>query len=104
VCVCVCVRVLCVCVLIHILLYVPQAAKIDYVVSSSNKCYEGVPGFSFVLARQTALEATRGTADTLSLDIHAQLDGLENTGQFRFTPPTHALLAFRQGRCVCVHV
>lgn len=72
---------------------------IDYLVSSSNKCIEGVPGFSFVLARQAALLATRGFARTLSLDLLAQWEGLEKDGQFRFTPPTHAILAFDQALC-----
>jgi aspartate aminotransferase-like enzyme len=27
-------------------------AKIDYIVSSSNKCLQGVPGFSFVIANK----------------------------------------------------
>jgi len=69
---------------------------IDYLVSSANKCIEGVPGFSFVLARKSSLEAARGYAHSLSLDLLAQWDCLESDGQFRFTPPTHALLAFRQ--------
>ena len=68
----------------------------DFLVSSSNKCIEGVPGFSFVLARREALEATAGHARTLSLDLAAQWQGLEKNGQFRFTPPTHALLAFHR--------
>ena len=69
---------------------------IDYLVSSANKCIEGVPGFAFVLARKEALLATEGYARSLSLDLLAQWKGLETDGQFRFTPPTHALLAFRQ--------
>ena len=72
------------------------ACGIDYLVSSANKCLEGVPGFAFVLARQEALLATEGYARSLSLDLLAQWQGLEADGQFRFTPPTHALLAFRQ--------
>lgn len=72
------------------------ACGIDYLISSSNKCIEGVPGFSFVLARKDSLLATRGSARTLSLDLLAQWEGLEKDGQFRFTPPTHAILAFRQ--------
>jgi len=40
--------------------------------------------------------ATEGYARSLSLDLLAQWQGLESDGQFRFTPPTHALLAFRQ--------
>ncbi|NUN95595.1 MAG: 2-aminoethylphosphonate--pyruvate transaminase [Candidatus Omnitrophica bacterium] len=70
--------------------------EIDFLVSSANKCIEGVPGFAFVLARKEALLETEGWARTLSLDILAQWRGLESNGQFRFTPPTHALLAFHQ--------
>jgi len=70
--------------------------RIDYLVSSANKCIEGVPGFAFVLAWQQALLATEGLARSLSLDLLAQWKGLEGNGQFRFTPPTHALLAFHQ--------
>jgi 2-aminoethylphosphonate-pyruvate transaminase len=69
---------------------------VDYLISSANKCIEGVPGFSFVLARRAALEGASGNARSLSLDLAAQARGLDVNGQFRFTPPTHALLAFNQ--------
>jgi 2-aminoethylphosphonate-pyruvate transaminase len=69
---------------------------IDYLVSSANKCIESVPGIGFVLARREALLATEGYARTLSLDLLAQWRGLQADGQFRFTPPTHVLLAFQQ--------
>ncbi|HEY53644.1 MAG TPA: 2-aminoethylphosphonate--pyruvate transaminase [Caldilineae bacterium] len=72
------------------------AAGIDYLVSSANKCIEGVPGFSFVLARRAALLETEGWARSLVLDLLAQWRGLEANGQFRFTPPTHTLIAFAQ--------
>src|SRR5215471_4832094 len=70
--------------------------KIDFLISSANKCIQGVPGFAFVLARRDLLEAAEGWARSLSLDLIAQWKGLESDGQFRFTPPTHALLAFWQ--------
>lgn len=70
--------------------------RIDYLVSSANKCLEGIPGFAFVLAQREALLATAGFARSMSLDLLAQWKGLEADGQFRFTPPTHALLAFHQ--------
>ena len=73
-----------------------EEAGIDFLVSSANKCIEGVPGFAFVLARTAALLETAGRARSLSLDLLEQWQGLERTGQFRFTPPTHALLAFDQ--------
>src|SRR5438094_7771351 len=68
--------------------------KIDYLISSPNKCLESVPGFAFVLTRREALEASKRRARSVSLDLLAQWEGLEGSGQFRFTPPTHALLAF----------
>ncbi len=71
-------------------------ANIDYLISSANKCIEGVPGFSFVIARRSSLEASKGRARSLSLDLFAQWEGLEKDGQFRYTPPTHALLAYHQ--------
>ncbi|MFQ5923743.1 MAG: 2-aminoethylphosphonate--pyruvate transaminase [Anaerolineales bacterium] len=69
---------------------------IDYLISSANKCIEGVPGFGFALVRRDALLQTEGNARSLSLDLLSQWKGLEQNGQFRFTPPTHVLLAFRQ--------
>jgi 2-aminoethylphosphonate-pyruvate transaminase len=72
------------------------ADKIDFLISSANKCIQGVPGFGFVLARRDLLEAAEGCARSVSLDLLAQWKGLESDGQFRFTPPTHTLLAFSQ--------
>ncbi|WP_347140746.1 2-aminoethylphosphonate--pyruvate transaminase [Paracoccus sp. SSK6] len=68
--------------------------RYDAMVSSANKCIEGVPGFGFVIARKSALEAAKGNAHSLSLDVHAQWQGLVKTGQWRFTPPTHVVAAF----------
>jgi len=73
-----------------------ERAGIDYLISSANKCVEGVPGFSFVIARREALIESEGRARSLSLDLLAQWRGFEKSGQFRFTPPTHAILAFDQ--------
>lgn len=70
--------------------------NIDFLVSSSNKCIEGVPGFSFALVKRDVLQECEGRARSLSLDLYAQWKGLENNGQFRFTPPTHSLLAYGQ--------
>jgi 2-aminoethylphosphonate-pyruvate transaminase len=72
------------------------ACGIDFLVSSANKCIQGVPGFGFALARRDLLTAAEGRARSLSLDLVSQWKGLESDGQFRFTPPTHVLLAFWQ--------
>ena len=69
---------------------------LDVMVSSSNKCIEGVPGFSYVLVKRSMLKASRGRSHSVVLDLYEQWRGLEANGQFRFTPPTHALAAFHQ--------
>ena len=73
-----------------------ESCGVDFLVSSANKCVEGVPGFSFVFARRGVLLASEGWARSLSLDLLGQLKAFEKNGQFRYTPPTHALLAFDQ--------
>lgn len=69
---------------------------IDVMVSSSNKCIEGVPGFSYVIVRRDMLVGAKGMSHSVVLDLYEQWMGLEANGQFRFTPPTHALVAFHQ--------
>jgi 2-aminoethylphosphonate-pyruvate transaminase len=73
-----------------------EACGIDFLISSANKCVEGVPGFSFVFCRRKVILACEGFARSLSLDLLGQLKGFEKNGQFRYTPPTHAVLAFSQ--------
>lgn len=68
--------------------------RYEAMVSSANKCIEGVPGFGFILARKTELEAAKGNSHSLSLDVHAQWAHMNKTGQWRFTPPTHVVAAF----------
>lgn len=66
---------------------------VDFLISSPNKCLESVPGFSFVFCRRETLLACEGWARSLSLDLLGQWIGFEKNGQFRYTPPTHSLLA-----------
>ncbi len=68
----------------------------DAVVASSNKCLEGVPGMGFCLARKQVMMACAGNSPSLSLDLYEQWQGLEKNGQWRFTPPTHCILALDQ--------
>lgn len=69
---------------------------IDIMVSSSNKCIEGVPGFSYAICRRDLLEASKGMCHSVALDLYDQWQAMAKNGQFRFTPPTHALVAFHQ--------
>ena len=75
---------------------IPLSAKtvpFDAVMASSNKCLEGVPGLGFAIIRREALEAAAGNSHSLSLDLHDQWVNMENTKQWRFTPPTHVIAA-----------
>ena len=105
-------------------------SNVDFLVSSANKCLEGVPGFGYALCRKERLNQCKGkpalnaislplysiddlqfshsmkflqnhclgigNSRTLSLDLYDQVDNLDKTSQFRFTPPTHTILAFKQ--------
>ena len=72
----------------------PSKIKFEAFVSSANKCIEGVPGFGFVIAKKSLLEASKGNSHSLALDVHAQWANMEKTGQWRYTPPTHVVAAF----------
>ncbi len=65
-------------------------------ISSANKCFEGVPGFGFAIIRKDLLAESRGNAHSLSMDLHDQWVYMEKTGQWRYTPPTHTVAAFAQ--------
>lgn len=72
----------------------PSEIRYEAMVSSANKCIEGVPGFGFIVARKSELDAAKGNSHSLSLDVHAQWAHMNKTGQWRFTPPTHVVAAF----------
>ncbi len=71
--------------------------NIDFLISSANKCIQGVPGFSFVIARRKQMEACKGNARSLSLDLYDQWNAMESgNGKWRYTSPTHVVRAFLQ--------
>lgn len=69
---------------------------IDFLISSANKCIQGVPGFSFIIAKKTAMLATKGNSPSLSLDLYEQWQTMSQDGKWRFTSPTHVVIAFEQ--------
>lgn len=66
------------------------------VVASSNKCLEGAPGMGYAIIRKDVLQASEGNSHSLALDLFDQWKAMEGNGQWRFTPPTHVMAAFRQ--------
>lgn len=73
------------------------ALDIGFLISSANKCIQGVPGFGFVIAKTELLQQCKGQARSLSLDLYDQWNCMEkNNGKWRFTSPTHVVRAFAQ--------
>jgi 2-aminoethylphosphonate-pyruvate transaminase len=71
-----------------------RAVRFDALIAASGKCIEGPPGMGFVLARKSVLEKCAGNSTSLALDLHDQWVYMEKTTQWRYTPPTHVVVAF----------
>jgi 2-aminoethylphosphonate-pyruvate transaminase len=71
--------------------------EIDAAVFTANKCLEGMPGLSFVVARIDRIRAGRGWAGSWSFDLCDILEtaARDGWGSFRFTPPAQVLAAVR---------
>ena len=79
-----------------------QELGIDFMISSANKCIQGVPGFGFIIARKSELKYCKGVSKSLSLDIYDQWETMEKGhGKWRFTSPTHVVRAFKCSYYVC---
>jgi len=68
----------------------------EYIISSSNKCIEGMAGLSFVIFKKSLLEKINGNARSFYFDLYAQYQGFQNTGQMQFTPPVQIVYALRK--------
>jgi 2-aminoethylphosphonate-pyruvate transaminase len=73
-----------------------RKVQFDAVIAASGKCIEGPPGMGFVIVRRSVLEQCEGNSQSLSLDLYDQWVYMEKTTQWRFTPPTHIVLAFHE--------
>jgi len=73
-----------------------QRIKADFIMSTSNKCLQGMPGVSFVIAKKDTLESIRYNARSLYLNLYNQYEYLESYGQMPFTPPVQVMYALRQ--------
>jgi len=70
--------------------------RFDALVAASGKCLEGVPGMGFVFLRKAVLDGCAGNSQSLAMDLHDQHAYMEKTGQWRFTPPTHVMVALAE--------
>ncbi|MEY4711593.1 MAG: hypothetical protein RIS88_1043 [Pseudomonadota bacterium] len=73
-----------------------RKVRFDALVAASGKCLEGVPGMGFVFLRKAILDGCAGHSQSLAMDLHDQYAYMEKTGQWRFTPPTHVVVALAE--------
>jgi len=73
-----------------------RSMRFDALIAASGKCLEGVPGMGFVYLRKEILPACQGNSQSLAMDLYDQYTYMEKTGQWRFTPPTHVVVALHE--------
>ncbi len=73
-----------------------RSTRFDALIAASGKCLEGVPGMGFVFIRKEVLAACEGRSQSLAMDLYDQYVYMEKTGQWRFTPPTHVVVALAE--------
>ena len=73
-----------------------RKTRFDALIAASGKCLEGVPGMGFVFIRKAVLDGCEGQSQSLAMDLHDQYVYMEKTGQWRFTPPTHVVVALAE--------
>jgi len=73
-----------------------RSMRFDALVAASGKCLEGVPGMGFVFLRKAVLDGCAGNSQSLAMDLFDQHQYMEKTTQWRFTPPTHVMVALAE--------
>lgn len=73
-----------------------QMEHVDFLITSSNKCVHGVPGLAIIFVRKNKMEYCKGNCPSLSLDLYEQYHAFAEGKGFRFTSPTHVMLALDQ--------
>jgi 2-aminoethylphosphonate aminotransferase len=70
---------------------------IDYLLSSANKCIQGMAGLSFVICKLASLAKVKEIPPRLYyLDLYGQYSHFRKEHQFSFTPPVQVLYALHQ--------
>lgn len=74
-----------------------RETKVEYLISSSNKCIQGMAGLSFVLCDQKALLSTQTiTPRNFYFNLYRNYTFFKQQKQMQFTPPVQIMYALRQ--------
>lgn len=70
---------------------------IDFLISTPNKCLQGLPGMGFVICKKSEIEKIKNYPKrSFYLDLWSQYEYLEKKKQTQFTPPVQAIYALQQ--------
>jgi 2-aminoethylphosphonate aminotransferase len=71
--------------------------KIDFMISSSNKCIQGMPGVCFIVCKKDELEKTKDhPKKSFYLNLYTNYEYFKKNKQTPFTPPVQTLYALRK--------
>lgn len=74
-----------------------RECKIDYMMSTSNKCIQGMAGIAFIICKKDELDKLKDYPPrSYYLNLYNQYKYFEKTGQSQFTPPVQILYALKQ--------
>lgn len=69
---------------------------VDFLVSSANKCIQGMAGMAFVIGKKSRLQACQHVSRSYYFDLYQQYQTLEKTGQLSYTAPVQIVYALQQ--------
>ncbi len=74
-----------------------KECQIDFMMSTSNKCIQGIAGVAFIICKKKSLKMLQSfKARSYYLDLYDQFEYLEKNNQTRFTPPVQVIYALKQ--------
>lgn len=74
-----------------------EKMNIKYLISSSNKCIQGMAGVSFVICNKDTLNKTKYIKPrNMYLNLYKQYEYFKENNQMRFTPPVQVLYALKK--------
>jgi 2-aminoethylphosphonate aminotransferase len=74
-----------------------SSTPVDYLVSSSNKCIQGMAGYGLVIIKDSEVESIlQGPSRGFSLDLKANLLSQTKRNEFLFTAPVQVLYALNE--------
>ena len=70
---------------------------VDYLMSTSNKCIQGMAGVCFVICKKSEIEKTANyPSRSFYLNLYQQYKYFEEHGEMQFTPPVQVVYALKQ--------